>query len=344
MNEDQILIVDTTKRILNDYCGKNVVDAAESGEWAGDLWQAFETAGLSLANVPESLNGSGGQFSDSLLIIREAAKYAAPIPLADTLIASTLLTEVNAQVPNGPIGLGIGELNFIEDPKSVHVLGRVDALAFGNECDHWLLVGDQQLCLVSRQTPSDMVDVQTHRNLAGEPYVTVLFNKNVAGAGLYAYPNAMMRAQQLGAITRVQLMSGAMSSMLELSVQYALERVQFGRPISQFQAIQQQLAILAGEVAASQRAADSLLNDPGIFNTAVSKSRVGDAVAPVSEIAHQVHGAMGYTREHALNLRSRRLWVWRDEYGEEVYWQQRLGADLCMSGADSLWERICDAG
>ena len=344
MNEDQILIVDTTKRILNDYCGKQVVDASESGQWAGALWDAFESSGLSLANVPESLNGSGGQFSDSLLIIREAAKFAAPIPLADTLIASTLLSELNAQVPKGPIGIGVGELNFIEDPESVHVFGRVDALSFGNDCDHWLLIGEDQMCLVSRQTASDTVDVQTHRNIAGEPYVTVIFNKNIDGGRLFACPDVAERTQQLGAITRVQLMSGALSSMLELSVQYALEREQFGRPIAQFQAIQQQLAILAGEVAACQRAADSLLQAPEIFNTAVAKSRVGDAVAPVCDIAHQVHGAMGYTREHALNLRSRRLWVWRDEYGEEVYWQTRLGADLCMSGADGLWKRICEAG
>jgi acyl-CoA dehydrogenase len=133
-----------------------------------------------------------------------------------------------------------------------------------------------------------------------------------------------------------------MSSILELTVQYALEREQFGRPIAQFQAIQQQLAVLAGEVSACQRAADTLLDASGVFNIAISKSRLGDAVAPVCEIAHQVHGAMGYTREHPLNLRSRRLWVWRDEYGEEVYWQHRLGSDLCMSGADSLWDRICD--
>ncbi|MFT5208557.1 MAG: acyl-CoA dehydrogenase [Flavobacterium sp.] len=342
MNEDQILMVDTTKRILNDHCAKEVVDAAESGTWASSLWEAFESAGLSLANIPESLNGSGGQFSDSLLILREAAKFAAPIPLADTLIASTLLAELNVQVPKGPIGLGTGEVNFIEDPNSIHISGRLDGLAYGNECDHWLLVNQNQICLIDRQSASNMVDIQTHSNIAGEPYVNVLFNKNVAKARLFAYPNAMERVQQLGAITRVQLMSGAMSSILELTVQYALEREQFGRPIAQFQAIQQQLAVLAGEVSACQRAADTLLDASGVFNIAISKSRLGDAVAPVCEIAHQVHGAMGYTREHPLNLRSRRLWVWRDEYGEEVYWQHRLGSDLCMSGADSLWDRICD--
>lgn len=344
MNEDQILIIDTTKRILNDYCGKAVVDAAESGEWAASLWEAFESAGLSLANIPEALNGSGGQFSDSLLILREAAKFAAPIPLAETLIASTLLAELNAHVPKGPIGVGVGELNFIEDPNSIHISGRLDGLSYGNECDHWLLVNQDQICLIDRQSLSNMVGIQSHSNIAGEPYVDVLFNKNVDGARLFACPNARERVQQLGAITRVQLMSGAMISMLELSVQYALEREQFGRPIAQFQAIQQQLAVLAGEVAACQRAADALLDESGIVNIAISKSRLGDAVAPVCEIAHQVHGAMGYTREHPLNLRSRRLWVWRDEYGEEAYWQRRLGADLCMSGADSLWDRICEAG
>jgi len=342
MNEDQILIVDTSARILMDHCGKKIVDASENGTWAAELWQAFEDSGLTLAGIPDNLNGSGGQFSDSLLIMREAAKYAAPIPLAETFIASTLLSEVEVPVPLGPIGVSTGSLHFIEDEKSIHVSGCADAMVFGGDCAYWLLVNSEQICLIPRQTSSDMVNIETSVNLAGEPQIKVLFNKNVSDAKLYTFPNAEERLLQLGSITRVQMMSGAMTSMLSLSVEYALERKQFGRPIAQFQAIQQQLAVLAGEVAAAQRAADSLLEDPGLLNIAIAKSRVGDAVVAVSEIAHQVHGAMGYTREHALNLRSRRLWVWRDEYGAEAYWQARLGADLCMSGADELWSRICE--
>lgn len=345
MNEDQVLIVDTSAKILIDNCGKEIVDASENGIWAAELWQVFEDSGLTLAGIPENLNGSGGQFSDSLLIIREAAKYAAPIPLAETLIASTLLSEVGAAVPahpiGAPIGVSTGSLHFIEDDEHIHVSGSANAIAYGQDCAYWLLVNPNQICLIPRQPSSDKVGIETSVNLAGEPQIKVLFNQNVSGAKLYDFPDADERLLQLGAISRVQMMSGAMTSMLSLSVEYALERKQFGRPIAQFQAIQQQLAVLAGEVAAAQRAADSLLEDPGLFNIAIAKSRVGDAVIAVSEIAHQVHGAMGYTREHALNLRSRRLWVWRDEYGAETYWQARLGADLCMSGADGLWGRIC---
>jgi len=151
----------------------------------------------------------------------------------------------------------------------------------------------------------------------------------------------------LGAICRAVMMAGGMTSMLDMSVRYATERQQFGRPIAQFQAIQQQLAVLAGEVAVCQRAADSLLSAVAPMNhldIAIARARIGEAVGPATEIAHQVHGAMGYTMEHGLNLRTRRLWCWRDEYGNEAYWQQRIGQQVVAAGADNLWSLITDAG
>jgi acyl-CoA dehydrogenase len=126
-----------------------------------------------------------------------------------------------------------------------------------------------------------------------------------------------------------------------------MERQQFGRPIAQFQAIQQQLAVLAGEVAACQRAADSL-NDALVslnrLDIAIAKARISEAVGAATEIAHQVHGAMGYTMEHGLNLRTRRLWCWRDEYGNEGYWQQAIGRFVVSKGAENAWQTVTDAG
>ncbi|MGB0407600.1 MAG: acyl-CoA dehydrogenase, partial [Pseudomonadales bacterium] len=57
-------------------------------------------------------------------------------------------------------------------------------------------------------------------------------------------------------------------------------------------------------------------------------------------IAHQVHGAMGFTHEHQLHHRTRRLWCWRDQHGHEAYWQAVLGRALCAAGADALWPEL----
>ena len=70
---------------------------------------------------------------------------------------------------------------------------------------------------------------------------------------------------------------------------------------------------------------------------ATAKVRIGEAATKGSAIAHQAHGAMGFTYEHSLHHRTRRLWVWRDEFGNEAEWSIRLGQMVAARGADDLW-------
>lgn len=87
MNEQQ-LITDTIRRILQDQCAKVTVDAAEAGVWPAGLWQTLEDNGLTLAGISEASGGTGGELAASLLMIREAASVGAPLPLAETFIAA----------------------------------------------------------------------------------------------------------------------------------------------------------------------------------------------------------------------------------------------------------------
>jgi len=181
------------------------------------------------------------------------------------------------------------------------------------------------------------------KNLAGEPRVMLRFERTplIAFAPL---EDALSRLEAEGALYRSVQMAGALERTLEYALQYANERVQFGRPIAKFQAIQHMLAVLAGQVAAASAAADAAIETsrlaPDDFAVSVAKSRIGEAAGKCAEIAHQVHGAMGYTREHNLHYSTRRLWSWRDEFGNETYWQQRLGRVVAANGADALWPML----
>ena len=153
-----------------------------------------------------------------------------------------------------------------------------------------------------------------------------------------------------GALARAVLMAGAMERALDTAVTYAGERKQFGRPIGKFQAVQQNLAVMAGQVAAAGAAADAgvealSIDDPAKqeFLIAIAKTRVGDAATLASEIAHQVHGAIGFTKEYSLQLSTRRLWSWRDEFGGEAEWAAKVGAYVCAGGADALWPTLTDS-
>jgi alkylation response protein AidB-like acyl-CoA dehydrogenase len=80
--------------------------------------------------------------------------------------------------------------------------------------------------------------------------------------------------------------------------------------------------------------------EPGLVPIAAAKIRSGQSAGRAAELAHQLHGAIGFTDEHELHLFTRRLWSWRDEYGSESYWSARLGEVLVQGGADDLWKAL----
>jgi acyl-CoA dehydrogenase len=165
-------------------------------------------------------------------------------------------------------------------------------------------------------------------------------------------PEALLR---MGAVVRALQMSGALEAILEIAVSYANERIAFARPIAKFQAVQHNLARLAGEtaaaVAAAASAADSLANagtpaagarkidpeDAVLLEVAAAKIRVGEAAGVGAGIAHQVLGAIGFTREHVLHRFTQRLWAWRDDFDNESAWAVRLGTMIAAHGGDALW-------
>jgi acyl-CoA dehydrogenase len=133
--------------------------------------------------------------------------------------------------------------------------------------------------------------------------------------------------------------------VLAWTVQYAGERQQFGRPLGKFQAIQMELAEMAGEVTAVTALTDAAVQamDRGsdfVLAAAAAKVRAGAAVEVVARLAHQVHGAIGFTQEHKLHHLTRRLWSWRDEAGSELVWSRVLGAGLLADGPDVLWPAL----
>jgi alkylation response protein AidB-like acyl-CoA dehydrogenase len=136
-------------------------------------------------------------------------------------------------------------------------------------------------------------------------------------------------------------MAGALGAALDLSVEYTRQRQQFGRPLASFQAIQQQLAVLAEEAAAADMAAAAAFRaaDRGDawFEIACAKLRANQAARIGTGIAHQVHGAMGFTAEYRLQHLTRRLWAWGSEHGNERHWADRIGARIAARGPANFW-------
>ena len=341
MDEQQELIKDTLDRLLTDLCTSEVVAKSEEGEFASEVWQSLTETGLTTASIARESGGSGGGASDSLFVIREAARYAAPVPLSEHFIAALLLADHGASINSNAMTVASGDFNLEGNNRLTGTAGNV---AFARWCGQVVLAASSptgvKLCRINLADAK----IEHQSNIAGEPRDTVLFDTMLNAEDIFETEALINeKLQLLGAATRCMMMAGALESVLEMSVQYSLERSQFGRPISRFQAIQQQLAILAGEVAASKMASNAIctsFHERNDLDIAVAKARIGESVSVCTEIAHQVHGAMGFTREHSLNYRTRRLWCWREEYGNERVWQQRAGQHFIQGGADNIWNAV----
>ncbi|WP_321393836.1 acyl-CoA dehydrogenase family protein [Emcibacter sp.] len=151
-----------------------------------------------------------------------------------------------------------------------------------------------------------------------------------------------------GAYMRTSQISGAILACLEKTVDYTRDRKQFGRQLSKFQAIQHQLALLAEEAAAvasaSAAAALALDRSDGGFEVSCAKLRANEAAGVVAGISHQLHGAIGITKEFGLYRHTQRLWAWRAEFGNNRYWAQRIGKYVLGNSDNSAWDLITSRG
>jgi alkylation response protein AidB-like acyl-CoA dehydrogenase len=196
------------------------------------------------------------------------------------------------------------------------------------------------------------------RNLGYEPRDDVVLDEVMALAAAPAGVDITReRLQARGALLRAVQIGGALEHALHLACEYAKQRVQFGRKIAQFQAIQQELARCGGEVAASVAAAlsaagvvERLAQDGSaeaaqqtLLAVAAAKIRTADATREAVAITHQVHGAIGVTDEYALHHVTLRALAWREEFGNEVYWSMKLGRAIQQAGADTYWPTVSAA-
>ena len=323
------LIIDTAEKIFADHCQKNLLDSAEQGTFPQDLWEKIVENGFHQLGSA----GSGTDAADLYAFLKVCGRFSVPLPMAEVLLSNQWLSseasEASETTVSGSDFASIGRLNDTS----------INQVPWGRKANKVLGVAADSHKVLVMDAPS--INEQGS-NLAGEAHDTFLLAGSEREIELEDSPFAQM------ALARTNLMAGGLQATLDLGLQFASERSQFGRSISKFQAIQHSLAVVAAEVAAAQRAADAAVDALGtdrfIDEVSASKARVGEAVGIVAEQVHQVHGAMGFTYEHRLHHFTRRLWAWRDEWGNEFYWQAKLGSRLAAMGADKVWGYIATRG
>jgi acyl-CoA dehydrogenase len=344
---DANMIADSTQRLFHALGNPQAIRNNAQRELR--LWQALKESGLTRAWVPDSLNGSGATLTDGFNILRIAGEFAVNVPLAETLLAGWLLTRAEIPVPDSAITVApVDPRDWIALSAAGTLSGSARTVPFARNAEHVvvLAVRDDQtyVALVDRK----QCQLNEHANLAGEARDHITLT-DVAPSAMAATSIDFDTLMLMGAAVRTVQMAGALQGILDLSVAYANERIAFEKPIGKFQAIQHALAKLAGEtaaaIAAASSAADAISTAPQ-FDTDVfleiasAKIRVGEAVTAGAAIAHQVHGAIGFSQEHVLHRYTQRLWAWRDDFGSESDWAVKLGQLVTRNGADALWPML----
>jgi acyl-CoA dehydrogenase len=328
MSEQRQLLSDSAARLFESKAG----------------WDEIEALGIADILVPEERGGSGADWDDACAVLQAAGHAQIPLPLAEAMLARKLLAEAALEVPRSPISIAPDAGGTLSrEAGAWKFLGVLASVPWGRDVAHVVTTvsfeGRPHVAVLA------VADARVHErtNLADEPRDDLQF----ASASAAASPANSREAQRLfdyAALARTAQIAGALQSALERSIGYALERKQFGRPIGQFQAVQQQLALFGAETAAatcaSRAAAIAASAGDAAFEIAAAKLRANQAIGVATATAHQVHGAIGFTREYALRQATQRLWSWRSEYGNDRYWSERLGRAIVERGADSFWNDL----
>ncbi|MEE6137542.1 acyl-CoA dehydrogenase family protein [Mycobacterium sp. 050128] len=323
---------DTQLRQLVDDLGQRSYEAALGhrgipDQFDAELWRHLEETGLArLTSTPDM--GAGPH--ELAIALYGVARHAGAVPLAETdALAGWLGREVGIELPSGPLTVAVADAAVEGD----RVTGTADAVPWARAC---------AAALLAVTTPSGLrvgvIDVvpgelRADHNLAGEPRDSLVFD--VPADQLYDVDPALgAELARRGAWSRCVQTVGVLDAAAALSVQHTRQRVQFGRPLSAFQSVQQSLAGMAGEIeraraaaelavaAASEHGFDSHHTD---YAVTVAKVAVGRAVGPVTSVAHQLHGAIGVTSEHPLWLFTQRAQSWTGDYGTTASYARRLG-------------------
>lgn len=303
-----------------------------------DLWQRLDELGLIRLTGAEEHGGSGAGWFEAAELLGAAARSAARIPLAEHDLLACWLLEAS----------GLPADSAVRTVCMLDKNGRAAEVPWAATAERVVLVWRGEGGFRVADVATDELTVTAGTNLIGEPRDEVVASL----AGLQGVPVGLALVNQLrlksGLVRAIQVCA-ALDRILALSIEHATSRTQFGRSLSKFQAVQNLVSDIAAEAALARAATEAALTvgvtsdwsaDNLEFLVAVARSCAGHAASVVVRNAHQVHGAIGTTREHRLHEFTRAALAWRSEFGSVQYWDDQVTDSAMYASAGGLWGLI----
>ena len=312
------MFTEAIEAILVDQCTPAAIRAIESGGSATALWSALAQSGFLELMASEDAGGAGLDLDAIFPIFVAFGRHALPVPAAQSIAARALLGSVAPRVADGSVS--------------------ASNVAFGTFADHALAnIGGQLVVLDCARAQ------RTSTGIRGSLAASLRWSPDAVGTPV---GDNGAQVAVFSAALHAAAIAGAMERMFSMTLGYCNDRVQFGKAIGKFQAIQHQLSVMAEHVACAGVAAELAFKAgekvPAQLAAATAKARTSASVPLVASTAHALHGAIGVTEEFDLQLYSRRLHEWRMADGSETYWNRIVGETMLGHGAPSVLQFVME--
>jgi alkylation response protein AidB-like acyl-CoA dehydrogenase len=346
----QQILISTARAFLRQHCPPELAQRLAADERGFDerLWRRMAELGWPGLLIPPELGGSGGSVLDVILLVEEMGRAGLPGPFVTSAVVATSLllaagsaAQQKRLLPSLAAGERVASLAIVEESGSF----ELDAVALECAIPGWLRgrklfvkdahVADDLLVAVRVGAAVSLILVPTDRPgvarlpldaISGEKLFEVTFDgvevrPDDRLAPIGSAREVLASALRAGALARTAEMVGGAQRVLELAVEHAKTRVQGGRPIGGYQAIQHSCADLVRDVDASRallyaaawKLAEGL---PAEADAALAKAYAGEACLAVARRGHQIFGAISYCEEHPLHLIHKRIQAASLEFGD----------------------------
>ncbi|MCP4756091.1 MAG: acyl-CoA/acyl-ACP dehydrogenase [Proteobacteria bacterium] len=370
LTNEQKILKSSVRDFLKKECPISLMREMRTDEdgFPKAIWKKMADLGWLGIVIPEEYDGTGGSFVDLAILLEAMGEVCCPGPFFSSVVlaGSAILAagtenqkkELLPRLANGDLILSLA---LIEPGMGYGLEGIAAKAALdGNEyvlngtklfvenahisdtllcaCRDESAGGGLSLLLVDSKSPG--VQIAALDTLAYEKQCEVVFNnarvpkENILGLAGQATP-ILEKVQEQAAIAKCAELVGVLQTAFSMSVSYAKERNQFGKPIGSFQAVQHHCANMVVDVDGARlitySAAWKLANDrPAQLEASMAKAWTSEASRKVSFLAHQIHGAIAFCDEHDLHLYYRKAKAGEIAFGDGNYHLEKVAEQLGM--------------
>jgi len=371
LSEEQEMLKKAARDFLTERCPGTLVKEWQESEkgYSPELWQEMARLGWMGLVFPERYGGAGMSFFDLAVLLEEMGRACLPSPFFSTVVLGGLpVLDTGSQKQKRAFlpRIASGELIFtlaLTEPSAKYDAASimVPAIADGDEyvisgtklfvpeahiADYMLVLArtdmkakpEEGVTIFIVAAKSQGIGCTLLKTIAGDKLCKVDFERvKVPKPSILGQLNRGWRqAEKIihrAAVAKCCEMVGAAQKVLEMTLDYARTRIQFGRPIGSFQAIQHHCANMAIDVEGSKfityKAAWMLSEGiPCTKEVAMAKAWTANAYRRTIALSHQIHGAIAFTTDHDLHLFTRQAKAAEVSFGDISFYREKVAQEI----------------